>query len=333
MNATVKVGGIIMFCDESVLGVCFGNGYSIAKVYYDDLPYKDKITDGRGQLAIPYLRSVKKDEHGKYFVCLKKETAYQMRPPQHIVPGVYTNEQLRCEDQVSEFDDKENQYLHKIFSLLHLFKAGNIGTKQIFFEHSFSYGLINNTVMRTSDNVVRNVVDDREFSLGDTELENCNNFLATYSGAEYTLLKDNIDEFIQGLSATHHSIGFEQFTTALEMTLLDRGQQEKKKVLSKRVAVLLEDTSANIAQLYTKMKDFYRYRSESLHEGAVHNISQTERFELENIVRCVLKKCLQRCTTELALNAAVTWDEIKGKIIDDLKTKVAAEIAAGTLEC
>ena len=124
--------------------------------------------------------------------------------------------------------------------------------------------------------------------------------------------------------------GFEQFTTALEMTLLAPGQQGKKEVLSKRVAVLLENTPADIAALYAKMKTFYRYRSESLHEGDDQNITDTETMELEDIVRRVLCKCLERCKTELSNNAAITWNDIKNQLIIDLMAKVATENAAGT---
>lgn len=332
MDAKVKVESIIMFCDESVLGLQFGNGYSIVKAYLNDLPYKDKITDGSGKLAVAYLRSVKSDENGKYFFCLEKEVEYQMLPPQQIAPGAYTNEQLRCDDQVSEFNDQEYQYLHKMFSLLHIFKPSNIGTKQIFCEHRFSYGLINNTIYRNSDNIVRNTIDDRVFSLSDTELTECNRFLADYAGAEYALLKRSIDEFTHGHTAIDPSIAFEQFTTALEMTLLDAGQQGKKEVLSKRVAVLLEDTPTSITTLYARMKEFYRYRSESLHEGDISNITASERLELEDIVRRVLRKCLERCKAELTLNVDVTWDEIKANLINDLMTKVAAENARGTFD-
>ena len=73
MDATVKIGTIIMFCDESILGIQFGNGYSVVKTYLADFPYKDRIVDGRGQLDISYLGSAKKDENGKYFFCLKKK--------------------------------------------------------------------------------------------------------------------------------------------------------------------------------------------------------------------------------------------------------------------
>ena len=58
MDATAKIGTVIMFCDESVLGIQFENGYSVVKTYLADFPYKDRIVDGRGQLDISYLCSV-----------------------------------------------------------------------------------------------------------------------------------------------------------------------------------------------------------------------------------------------------------------------------------
>lgn len=330
MDAKVRVGSIIMFCDESVLGVNFGNGYKVVKAYLDDLPYKEKITDGRGQLSVPYMQSVKSDDRGKYFYCLEKEVEYQMRPPQHFVPGVYTDNQLRCDDQVSEFTDSEYHYLFKVFSLLRIFKVGNIGTKQIFTEHSFSYGLISNKVQRNIDNAERNIVDNRVFSLTPMELTACNQFLVSYGGAEYSLLKPIIDKFMQGLSKIDAATAFEQFTTAMEMTLLGVGQQGKKEVLSKRTAVLLEDTPSGMSTMYLRMKDYYRYRSESLHEGNISNITDVERVEFETIVRRVIRKCLERCNAEVSLNPSVTWDEIKAKLINDLMAKVAAENAVGT---
>ena len=92
----------------------------------------------------------------------------------------------------------------------------------------------------------------------------------------------------------------------------------------------MENTSADMAALYTKMKAFYRYRSESLHEGDNQNITDTELLEMEGIVRRVLCKCLERCKAELSQNTAITWDQIKSQLISDLMTKVAAENAVGT---
>lgn len=131
IDVNVTINGGILYCDDSVLGLQLGNGYSIVKTYIDDLPFKDKIMDGRGQLTIAYFSSVRSDENGKYLICLKKEDVHQIENPLKG-PGVYTDKDMRCDNQIEAYNQKENEHLHKVFSLLRLFKAGNIGTKQIF---------------------------------------------------------------------------------------------------------------------------------------------------------------------------------------------------------
>lgn len=329
VDVNVAINGVILYCDESILGLQIGRNYAIVKTYIDDMPFKDKITDGRGQINISYFGSVLSDENGKYLMCLKKDDVYKIENPLKG-PGVYTDKDWRCDNQVEAYNHGETDYLHMVFSLLRLFKEGNIGTKELFLDHSFSLGILKNNLNHTSDIVTRNITDIRVFSLSGAEVQACNQFIADYNGAPYLLMKDNIDEFVWGQAQVDMATGFEQFTTALEMTLLAPGQQGKKEVLSKRVAVLLKNTAADMTALYTKMKAFYRYRSESLHEGDNQNITDTELLEMEEIVRRVLCKCLARCKAELAQNAAVTWDQIKTQLINDLMNKVAAENAAGT---
>lgn len=329
LDVNVSINGAILYCDESVLGLQLGRGYSIVKTYTDDLPFKDRITDGRGQLNIAYFSSVLQDDNGKYLICLKKDATHQIENPL-AGPGVYTNVDLRCDDQIKRYNHAESDYLHMIFSLIRLFKAGNIGTKQIFFDHYFSLGILKNNLRFTSDNVTRNITDERIYTLDAAELRSCNQFIADYSGNAYDLLKDSINEFVWGLAQVDTATGFEQYTTALEMTLLGHNQQGKKEVLSKRVAVMLETTPSDIDHLYHKMKAFYRYRSESLHEGNGQKITDVELLEMEEIVRQVLTKCLERCKTELTANTSVTWQEIKDNLIDDLKYKVTAETVAGS---
>lgn len=329
IDVNVSINAAVLYCDETVLGIQFGNGYSFTKTYIDNLPFKDKITDGRGQLTIDYLGSVKSDENGKYLICIKKEDAYQIENPIKG-PGTYTDTDMMCSNQAEVHNQLETDYLHKMFSLLHLFKEGNIGTKEIFLDHVFSLGIIKNTLNHASNNVTRNITDDRIFSLLPDEVLSCNQFLIDYQGSEYAMLKNCIDEFVWGLEQIDVATGFEQFTTALEMTLLGHNQQGKKEVLSKRVAVMLESTPTAIDQIYARMKTFYRFRSESLHEGDGQNISKAELFEMEAIVRRILIKCLERIRQELQTNDSVTWPEVKAMIINDLKSRVATENTAGT---
>lgn len=331
VDVQVTIDGVILYCDESISALHLGNGYSIQKVYLDDIPFINKIIDGNGSLTINYLGSRLHDDHGIYLMCIHKDDTFQVQLPQ-MAPGVHvTDRDFMCVEQLESYKDTEMTYLNRMFSLLHLFKKGNIGCKEVFLEHHFTVmGFINNTQEQTSDSVTRNIVDTTIFSLLD-EVSKCNRFLQDYKGREYDLLKNCIDEFTWGLEQVDIPTGFEQYTTALEMIFLAINQQGKKEVLSKRVAVLLESVPAKIRTLYNKMKNFYRYRSESLHEGDGRNITETELKEMEEIVRKVLLKYLEICKTAIENNSSVRWDEVKTEKINILKIAVEASKNAGVL--
>ena len=110
-----------MYCDESILNLELGNGYIIEKCYLNDFPFKSEIENGKNQLNIEYMGSRLYDEKGIYFICLKKENTFQIDGPQ-IIPGArITDKDCQCEDQIDVYQEQETKYLHKIFSLLHLF--------------------------------------------------------------------------------------------------------------------------------------------------------------------------------------------------------------------
>lgn len=332
IDVHVAIDGIIMYCDDSISSLNLGNGYSIEKVYLENIPFKNKIVDGSGNLTINYLGSQLRDDMGVYFMCLHKRDVYQIQEPQ-IIPGTrITDRDMMCEEELSQYKDREIQYLTQVFSLLHLFKKGNVGYKEMSFKHHFRVmEFVNNTQKQTSDNVSRNIVDNVIFSLTAEEVVACNHFLQDYSGQEYNLLKDSIDEFVWGLEQVDVPTGFEQYTTALEMTLLGNNQQGKKEALAKRVSVLLESDPIRQRSLYDKIKNYYRFRSESLHEGDGRNITLIELKELEEIVRSVLKKYLDFCKVALTSNPSATWAEIKIAKINDLKNSVIIAKNAGIL--
>ncbi len=326
-----EINGIIIHCNDSVLGINIGAGYTLEKRYLTDISYKNKITDGDGRLTLSYIGSQLKDDNGVYFICLNKVEDYSVTPP-NIRPGIcLTDRDIMCEDQIIAYKQNQMQYLHKIFSLIHLFKAGNIGFVQLFFEQKYTaMGFITNTMHQTDNSVTKNIVDERVFSLTTDEITACNAFLTDYIDT-YDIIKDNIDEFIWGLEQVDVPTGFEQFTTALEMTMLAKGQRNKKEALAKRVSVLLETDPAKRLTLYNKMKDFYRYRSESLHEGNGQNITSSELLELEEVVRRILVKYLEYCKNEMLLKPTATWEEIKDKKINEMISVVQTAIAANEL--
>ena len=52
-------------------------------------------------------------------------------------------------------------------------------------------------------------------------------------------------------------------------------------MLANRISAMLGNSPAEIQQLYQKVMNFYRFRSESLHEGNDSNITDTELHDLE----------------------------------------------------
>lgn len=336
VDVNVTISGIIMCCDESVCNVNLGRGYTIEKCPLDELPFKNAIMDGRNNLSIDYLTSRIIEDGKIYFICLKKMDTIQIEEPHpHLsADGTYrmSNIDCMCEDQLKPYMDGETQYLNEQINLLRIFKAGNIGFRGIFFNYKFTIGgFISNSVNHTSYYQTRNTLANERFTLSVPETALCNQWLCDYRNEPYTLLKNSIHEFSWGLEQVDLATGFEQYTTALEMTLLPQNQQGKKQMLANRVSALLGGTSQEIQQVHQKMLNFYRFRSESLHDGNGSNITDTELKELENVTREVLKKCIERCKAEYQSNHTITWAEVKNLIMSDLVTQVTLLKNSGAL--
>ena len=192
-------------------------------------------------------------------------------------------------------------------------------------------GFINNTQNHISKNSTRNAYDERKYILATEDVERCNQFLRDYKLQIYSMMKPIIDEFVWGLEQIDAPTGFEQYTTALEMALLPVNQPGKKQMLSNRIAVLLGKNDAEVVGIHDKMLDFYRYRSESLHEGDGSNISKQELIEMENYVRQTITTIMQKCKYQLAIDNTKTWIDIKNDLMNELISKVENKKTAGIL--
>lgn len=333
IDVNVSVSGVIMCCDESLCGVALGKGYTIEKCNLDMLFYKDKITNGRGYLNTDYFGSRIIEDEKVFFICLKKNDVIQIEGPRFSASKrVISDKDCMCEDELEQYMHNEMEYLNERINLLRLFKPGNIGFIDVFFHYSFTVmGFIKNTVDHCSHNQTRNTITNSRFTLNGAEVILCNQWLNDYCNTPYDLLKNSIDEFSWGLEQIDNPTGFEQYTTALEMTLLPQNQPGKKQMLANRISAMLGNTPEEVQQIHQKVLDFYRFRSESLHEGNGSNISDSELHELENMTREVLKKCLMRCKIEYNANPNVTWDTIKNLIINDLIAQVTSLKNSGIL--
>lgn len=333
IDVNVSVSGIIMCCDESLCGLTLGNGYTIKKCDLNSLPFKDKITDGQRHLNTDYFGSRIIEDENVFFICIQKNDTIQIDGPRfNASKPVITDRDLMCKDGTEQYMESEMQYLYERINLLRIFKFGNIGFRDVFFLYSFTtMEFFKNTVNFCSHNQSRNTIEDRKFTLSEPEIASCNQWLNDYCNEPYALLENSINEFSWGLEQIDIPTGFEQYTTTLEMLLLPQNQPGKKQMLANRISAMLGNTPTEIQTLHQKVLDFYRFRSESLHDGNGSNITISELHELENITRAVLKKCLVHCKAEYSSNPHVTWDEIKDSIANRLIVKVTSLKNAGIL--
>ena len=332
IDVNVSVFGILMCCDESVLGLDLGHGYSIAKMKYEDIPIKDKISDGNGHLSTDYFGSRIIEPDGVYFMCIRKDDVFQINGIElsgHL--QIITDESIMCAEELSAYTGSEMDYLNEQVNLCRLFHAGNIGFRDVFFTYHHRVLGINNTFNNNSHNQTRNVIDSRRWHLTTDELHNANQWISDYTGKPYAILKSCIDMFSWGLEQIDPATGFEKYTTALEMVLLETDAQGKKQKLANRTSVMIGSDNTEIGTIHQKMLKFYRYRSESLHEGNDSNISDAELKELEEVTRRVLKKVLIRCRTEITNEPSIIWGGIKDKIINDLISQVSSLKSTGVI--
>lgn len=332
VDVNVSIYGIILYCDDCLMHINIGNGYYFCKEYLDESPLKEKITDGAGKLDFSYMGSQLRDENGIYFICLRKNDTFQI-PGLQIEDSktfVITDKQAMCEEQLYQYNDEEMDYMHMFFSLLRVYKACNCAPRQIFQDYRYTL-IFNNTVNHSDTYIARNTVDERKLELNVDEINDCNRFIAEYSGKTYYVLKDIINVFISGMEEITLSTEFEQYTKMLEMTLLERNQQGKKQALANRVAILLGSSDNEISQIHSKMLDYYRYRSESLHEGDSSNISKNEVGEIEDICRKILHIILKRVHDDLLINDTFTWETIKHNMISEIINNVLVAKENGLL--
>ena len=329
IKVSVLIEAIILCADDSISKIELDNGYSISKVAIEDFSHADEIKNNRGELMSDYYTS--KIDNSSFYMIHKADVFYIPAPP--IQPHVvYTfSDKLPQVEYLEEYKDAEFEYLNKLIYMLQVYKDGNIGLRDIFFKFNYFCLIMNNTYNCKIEIKDINTIGNNKYHLSETECLQWKPFFNNNSATSFPLMNKIIEEFSFGLKQLDYATMFEQFTTALEMIFLKNEGEGKKEMLSKRIAVFIGNNDAEIAQLYGDMKNYYKYRSDSLHEGKSSNITATEVKALENITRKCIQKCFEVCNNELLNNPAMSWDEIKIQLIHSLKTIVTSKISAGIL--
>lgn len=331
-DVDVTVDGILLTTDESIAHINIGNGYSIEKTKLEDFRYSSDIVDGKNKLITDYYNSriVEEVDNGEqiYFMCLKKTDSFVAQRNVEENTISITSEPF-FKDDIEKHMDDEFEYINNIISKLQVYKAGNIGIHKVYVNYNYSF-FGNNTFTNTIWIKDANTTNTKRYILSKDECRDFNDYSIKYDRC-FNLCKNIIDEFCFGLKQIDNATAFEQYTTSLEMFMLEKNCQNKKQCLSKRTAVVLYSSDSDVTTACTKMQNYYKFRSESLHEGNFSSITKVELEELENITRLLIKQFLEYMNACIAINPTETLATVKIKWIDMLKARVMAYKSRGIL--
>ncbi len=136
-------------------------------------------------------------------------------------------------------------------------------------------------------------------------------------------MKDIIDQYTYTFKLYNDGKIIENLITVLEMLFLNKNDSKyKKESLSKRVSVFLGNDDAETKNIYLKVKEFYKIRSDSTHEGKISNI-ELETNDTKELVRKTLLKYLMEVENSCNNNEFSSFKQYKNKKISNLKKTVS----------
>lgn len=329
---SVDISAIIIGGEESLTSLECVDGFSFEKIYLRDFRYRDQILMSNGKVNQNYylsqLQEDKNNVENSMFIILKKTANINVRRPE--IKGVYYITDK--DDELPELDVYTNEQYDKIsrlISKLNLLSIENIGVYEVFYQYSYNF-LFNSTKNVKIVNSDANTLVKQKFEFDLANVEVYNRFLSNNNEA-YELINHAIKQYSYANRLLDHAVRFEKLITTLEMIFLASGQRNKKETLAKRISIFLGNNDAEIRDIYDSMKLFYRYRSNSTHEGITDDIDELELKKLNELTRNSLLNYLDVINTELNNNPTVSFEEVKISLINDLKNKVTAKITEGIL--
>lgn len=308
--------------DESIVLASPPNGFLFKKVKLDDYIHKNRITDSRGQILSEYRSAL----HGDEIVCLEQDSSCTVKHDKPANAIAFLNGP-DFNELIGPIHDKIEAEVFKFFSLLHLFKEGEIARKHSFYTYSTQAGICKTT--RIIDSYIEDIVTLIRYPMiiDTTEVAAINDLLYNHDKAYQILKPIAIDE----LEYTYHTLdeatSYKNMMTPLEVMFLKNEHGEKKTMLSKRMGAFLGNSDVEMKSIYDSVKAHYRDRSEAVHEGSVSQITHTSLDELRNLVRAATKKYISVVEQEITANPAITFEEIKTALISNLKGIVTTKNA------
>lgn len=313
--------------DESITLVPPPQDFVFNKINLKDYDFKDKITDGHGRILTEYINAVHQSEDD-YIICLEKSINHivQNDKPANALSFINGSD---FDDLIRPLHNDIEATVFRFFSLLHLYKEGEIARKSSFYKYKTKEGICSTERLKevTIADAITIIRYPMVFTAGDIPL--VGDMLYNHPIA-YTMLKNIV---IDDLEYTYHTLddstNYKNLMTPLEVLFLSNNYGDKKEMLAKRIAVFIGTSDSEMKTIYDYVKNSYRERSEAIHEGITDNITRDALDELRNLTRKVTKRYMAVVERELATDPTKTFDDIKTSLVTHLKAIVTTKNTLG----
>jgi len=315
---TLKVAiSIPIIGDRSIKNAPPLEGFSYREIPFEDYRHKSKMIDGNGELQIDYHFAVHGENDNRTILCLEKEQTHIIEhdKPANALGFLFGTD---FEALLRPIHAAYEESLFMYFSLLHLFKEGDVYRKHLFYEYEAQEGIVKNTEKISTYSANMATLVKNPMVIEESERDELCSFLSTHSQA-YHVLKNVV---IGDLEFTYHIVdevtNYKNLITPLEVMFLDNARDGKKEMLSKRIGVFIGTTDDEVRQIYNDMKQHYTSRSDAVHEGRECGITPLTLNDLRSLVRRATTKYSAYAISELSTNPSITFADIKSKLIPTL---------------
>ena len=323
-NITVNIAvSIPIIGDESIMLLRPPENFVFRKIYLEDYEHKDRITDSRGEVLSEYIGAIHRDEK-PYFICLEQNSTRVVQYDKPVNSLAFLNG-TDFDDLIEPIHADIRSQIFWYFSLIHLFKEGEIARKNMFCNYSAHEGICK--IHRTINSYIESTVTLIRYPMviQHDEIADMNDLIFNHEPACRMLKPIVIDELEQTYHTTDDVTNYKNIITPLEVLFLQNDYGNKKEMLSKRIAVFLGCSDSEMKSIYDDIKVHYRDRSDAVHEGSTVNITRSTLNELRRILRMVIMKYIDTIEQELASNPNANFDEIKTSLIAQLKIIVQSK--------
>jgi hypothetical protein len=295
--------------------------FSYREIPFNEYKHRSKMIDGNGDVQIDYHFAVHGENDNKTILCLEKEQTHIIEhdKPANALGFLFGTD---FEAVIRPIHALYEESLFMYFSLLHLYKEGDVYRKHLFYEYEAQEGIVNNKRKISTYSANMATLVRHPMVIEESEHDELSSFISFHSQA-YHILKNVV---IGDLEFTYHIVdditNYNNLITPLEVMFLENDRGTKKEMLSKRMGVFIGTTDVEVRQIYSDMKQHYTARSDAVHKGRECGIMALTLNDLRSLVRRAATKYSTYAINELSTNPSMTFADIKSKLIPLLVNEV-----------